>query len=86
MNTDGVYETVENCAACGKNRVHSKKRHLQLFPPQHPMDTIYIDMLGPFTKTKNGSQFILVITDRYRNLTSAVPTTNITAISSKKLY
>ena len=67
--------TVIECGACAKNRVHLLKRRapLKRFPAIGPLESVSLDILGPLQKSKRGFQFILVITDRFKKLTQAVP-------------
>lgn len=38
-----------------------------------------INILGPLPKTTQGTQFVVVMTDRYTKLTKATPTTKMSA-------
>lgn len=82
-----VYDTIYRCESFRKHRGHPKHQlHLQLFQPQVPLECIAIEILGLLPKTKRGSQFIFVITDRYRILTRAITRSNITAPVVAKVF
>ena len=40
-----------------------------------------MDILGPLSKTRHGSRFLLVISDRYTKITRTVPLRTITALT-----
>lgn len=70
-----VYTTATNCSACAQNRVEPKlRRHLQQFISNTLLELIAIDILGLLPYTVDGSQYVIVITDRYSALTRATPT------------
>ena len=50
---------------------------MKLFPDTKPLE--YMDLLGPFLPTENGSTNILVITDRFSNLAQVTPLSSTTA-------
>ncbi len=59
--------------ACAKERVKLRRqgKWLQLYPATRPLDFVALDILGPFPKAKDGHEHVLIITDRYSNLTRA---------------
>lgn len=73
--------TVRECVSCSKNRIRLIKQvnPMRLFPPSEPLESVAMDILGPLPKSKSGSQFILVITDRFSKLTQVVPLRRIKA-------
>ncbi len=73
--------TVRSYSHCAKERVKLRRhsKWLKLFPATRPLEFVSIDILGPFRKTKNGHENLLVITDRYSKLTRAVPLRSTTA-------
>lgn len=73
------YTTVKQCRSCTKNTVLLRKhrKELHLFAPQEPLEFVAIDILGLFPRTKMGKLFVLMITDRYSNLTKSIPMKNI---------
>ncbi|CAN8073108.1 unnamed protein product [Agarophyton chilense] len=76
-----LWKTARNCASCaqirGSRADHQAK--LKLFPAAGPMESVAMDMLGPLLKTSHGKRFVLVITDRFTNLTRALPVGKTTA-------
>lgn len=51
------------------------QRHMRLFPATGPLEFIALDILGPIPKTKDGNQYEILITDRYKKLPRAIPVT-----------
>ena len=76
-----IYRTVRTCNACAKNRMKLRKstHSVRLFPAQRPLESLSIDILGPFTKTKKGHRFLHVITGRFTKLTQVIPLRRIDA-------
>lgn len=67
-----IYTTIAICKSYARNG--SQQRHeqaLQLFPASASLDFTAIDILEPLQKTKQGSQYRCVRTDRYFNLARA---------------
>ena len=76
-----VAATVRGCRTCAMNRVKLRKHlsRLRLFPATRPLESLAIDILGPFPKTKTGKRFLLVITDCFSKLMQVVALRTITA-------
>ena len=74
MSAD-IFAIVRDCPSCSRERLKQRKRQepLQLFQPTGPLEDVALDLLGPFPKTKQGYQSILVITDRFSKLCQAIP-------------
>ena len=70
-----IFETDRNYSMCAKNRLKLRRamNPLKLFPATKPLTNICIEILGPLTKFKRSYMFLLVITDRFTNLTQVVP-------------
>jgi len=82
MVTD-IYNTITKCTTCAQNRM-SLRRHtspLILFPATEPLTDLSVDIFGPIPAAKAGNRFILVITDRFSQMTKCVALRRITAIS-----
>lgn len=47
-----------------------------------PIDTVHIDHLGPFSKTRKGYQYILVIVDAFSKFLLARPTRTINSVET----
>lgn len=81
-----VYHNVSNCHSCAGNRMLLKhKRHLDLFLATWPLEFVVMDTLRPLSKTIKEYQCVVVTTDRYFKLTTAILTrqikfTNVTHI------
>ena len=83
-----VYETVQRCESCAATRgtQYTKQKHLRLFPANGPLEFVAMDILGPLPKTKQGNQFVVVLTDRYSKLTRAIPTGKTTATTVATIF
>lgn len=70
-----VFYTVRNSQSCSKapGTLTTRQKHLHLFPTNGPRELVVMEILGPVPKPKSGKRFILVITDLYSKLTSALP-------------
>lgn len=75
-----VHEFVLKCESC-RQSMPSQRHHLrpQQCLPNVPLERVAIDIVGPLTKTEQGSWFTIVVTDRYRNLARAISAPMITA-------
>ena len=76
-----IFATVLNFTTCAKNRLKLRKRtrSLKLFPATKSLASLYIDILGPLTKSKKVNVFLLKIMDCFTKLTSVVPSRKINA-------
>ena len=65
---------LQNCEECMRERVSLRKhvKALTLFPAKAPLESVAMDLLGPFLRTPRGHTHLLVITDRYSKLTKTV--------------
>jgi hypothetical protein len=83
-----VEETVRHCTVCAKNRVAERKRaiFLKLFPADGPLEFVSMDILGPLPKTDYGNRSLLVVSDRFSNITRTVPLRAITALVVSKAF
>ena len=77
-----------NCHACAKERVklRSHQAPMKLFPATEPLEFVAIDILGPLPKAKDGSRYLLVMTDRFSKLTRAVPLKSISALKVAQAF
>lgn len=50
------------------------------------MRYVGIDILGPLRKSKQDNQFVVVMTDRYTNLTKPIQTTNTNANTVARIF
>jgi transposase InsO family protein len=81
-------ETVRLCTVWAKNRVTERKRtsFLKFFPADGPLRFVSMDILGPLPKTEHGNHSLLVISDRFSNLTRTVPLRTIFALVVAKAF
>ena len=83
-----VYEHVEQCPACAKNRL-SERRHtstMKLFPALEPFSGLAMDLLGPLTTSRGGHKNVLVICDRITKLTQAIHLRDATALTVSSAF
>ena len=82
-----VCASVRSCVPCTKERLKHRKNasFMNLLPASRLLEFVAIDILGPLKETKCGNKFLLVITDRYSNLTRIKPLSKITRMVSPKL-
>lgn len=59
---------------------------MSLFPSKQPLESVGVDLLGPFLKTKTGNRFILVMADRFTELTQVVPLKRTTGLDVPKVF
>jgi hypothetical protein len=55
-------------------------------PANEPLEFVAIDILGPLPKTFHGNRFLLVISDRFFNLTITIPRMKTTALAVAKEF
>jgi len=83
-----VYEHVEQCPACTKNRL-SGRRHtstMKLFPDLEPFSGLAMDLLGPLTTSRGGHKHVLVICDWFTKLTRAIPLRHATELTVSSAF
>lgn len=74
-----VYRAVTSCHSCAKNGIKLKhKRHLQLLRTSAPYKFVALDILDSLSKATKGNHHVVIVTDRYFNLTQALPTARVT--------
>lgn len=75
-----VYTTLKSFHLCLKYRGKpAPQRHLKLLRLGGPLENIGLGILEPLPRTKLRNEDFLIITDRYRKLTLAIPLSSITA-------
>jgi hypothetical protein len=80
-----IQKYVTSCLDCayGKGEHGRKQGMLHPIPkPSEPMHMIHIDHLGPFSRTKKGQQYMLVITDAFSKFVIAEPTRTVNSIET----
>lgn len=70
-----IASTVWSFPHCARNRLRLilRKDPMRLFPATHPLESVAVNLLIPLPKTKDGNRFILVMADRFTELTQVVP-------------
>ena len=68
------YALVRRCATFAKNRIklRLKVNPLQLITPSGPLESVAIDIFGELLTTGRGNKYLLVISDRFSELTKTV--------------
>lgn len=80
-----IKKYVNSCFSCAYSKGEYGKPSGELHPipkPTVPMDTVHIDHLGPFSKTRKGYQYILVIVDAFSKFLLARPTRTINSVET----
>ena len=69
------YATVRRCPHCARNRIKLRRNveELQLFPATAPLESVSIDILGEFIRTRKGNVYLLVITDQFTKMVKKIP-------------
>lgn len=76
-----VYVYVEECVNCRGRRSHQAHlRLLHLIPPERPLHLKEMDVPWPLSKTETGITIIVLIANRYSELTRVIPTSKTTAV------
>lgn len=72
-----AYATVHDCYQRLQHRANEKKkRQPELFFLNGSLEYVDMEILAPLLKTKQGNQFVIIMTARYAKLTKAVSTQN----------
>ena len=74
MSAD-IFSTVRYFSSCARERFKQRKRRepLELFQSTGPLEDEGIELLGPFSITKQGFNSLLVMTERFVKLTQFIP-------------
>ena len=83
-----VYDYVRGCASCARVRGTAAQRQklLTLFPAAGPLEFVAMDIAGPYPRTRNGNEYVVVLTDRFTKLTRAIPTRTTTASDVASIF
>ena len=76
-----VRDRVRSCrlCACCKPRRRRYKTHQRPRLPQYSWETIAVDLIGPYPRTRNGKENLLVVTDLFSRWVEAFPLDSATA-------
>lgn len=76
------YKTVRDCCKYVRSKPSKKRRHPPTtILPSSPLQFVSMNTLRQLTKMLRGSQFVLVMKNRYKNLTRALLICNTTALN-----
>ena len=85
---DSVKIWINSCLECNKKDYNSQKNGL-LQPLQIPTEIyeqVGMNILGPLPKTKNGNEYILVITEYLSRCVEAIPLSNIDSKTIAEIF
>ena len=73
--TNDVEQFVKSCSACHQNKKATVKPKAPLgqYHAGGPLERVHIDILGPFTPSKKGNQYVLVIVDQFTKWLECFP-------------
>ena len=83
-----VFGCVTACPTCAKKHLMGTQSTapMRLFAATEPFAALAIDLLGPFPRTPEGYEYILVICDRFTKVTRAVPLKDISALDFRSAF
>lgn len=82
-----VYRTVGSYSECTRNRVeHKLKRQLQLYFESGPVESFALKILGLLRRTAEGNRYVTTMTDRYSELTRALPTGRTSSVHVTNVF
>ena len=76
-----IEQYVKSCGTCARNKKANRKAKagLKSYHSGYPVERVHMDILGPFTKSKKGNAYILMIIDQFTKWIEAIPIPNQTA-------
>lgn len=80
-----IKKYVNSCLECAYGKGEYGKPSGELHPiakPNVPMDTLHIDHLGPFSRSRKGYQYILMICDAFSKFLIARPTKTLNSVET----
>lgn len=85
--TNEVYRAGRQWCECARNCAYLKRnRHLKLLPANGPLEFIARHILGLLPKATTRSQFIILTTDTYTNLTWVILSSKTTALHVASIF
>lgn len=83
-----LFQTTRNCRTCVFTRGSRERHHklLKLFPAAGSLEFVAMDFLGPFKKSAQARQYILVVTDRFIKFCRAVPMNSSSAAAVSQAF
>ncbi|CAH2093270.1 unnamed protein product [Euphydryas editha] len=83
-----IRKYVTSCLHCAYGKGEHGKKEGMLHPipkPKEPFRMVHIDHLGPFTRTKKGHVYMLVITDAFSKFVIAEPVRTVNSIETLRI-
>lgn len=65
------------------DKIHQQ---LKLFFSEGRMEDVGMNILGTLRRMKHGSQFVVLVTDRYMKLTKTIPITKMNATTVARIF
>lgn len=73
-----VDQTVRDCQNCRKKgTTYCPQRHVKFCPATGTLESVAINIAGPFPKSRPGNQFVVFITDPYLKRTKSIPSAKL---------
>lgn len=84
---NAVYMYVDKCSSCQKHCHQPTYQPLfQSVPTERPLEFVAVDKLGPLSKSEIDNTLIVVITNKYLELTRAIPTRKTTVTDVARFF
>ena len=64
---------VKSCSECNKKANVKAKAALDQFHAGSPLERVHIDIIGPFTPSSKGNQYVLMIVDQFTKWLKCFP-------------
>lgn len=82
-----VFQTVAKCVGCKKDeRWFKLEGHPQLFSAIEPLESVSTKAVWPLSRTTQGNQFFVVITDNYSKLMRAIQTSKTSSMHIANVF
>lgn len=83
----GFYNKVRNCSLCPHmDTEFEHQRQIKRSSSDGTLEFVATDLLGSIPRAKKGNQFMVIVTNRYRKLTRAVPIAKITSTKVASVF
>lgn len=82
-----VCKTVTNCRKCTCTWAKKAQMpHMKMFSASSPLEFFAVDLDCLLPKTTSGNQFLVIMTNRYSELTRVMPTSNTCAMHITSIF
>lgn len=83
-----ISSTVHSCPYCAHThlRLIRRKQLMRLFPAKQALESVAVNLLGPFKKKKATNHLILVMADRFTEVTEVVPLKRTTGLDVSEAF